>query len=329
MSLNAQGGSGGSNTTGEIDLLGGSAAGGGGTSNPPPANNAGAGATGAGASANGASGGAGDNGGAGNQTVQIPSNWKDLLSPEIRDAGFMKNINDVQTLAKSFANAQKMIGADKLPIPGPNATAEDWKTVFSRLGVPEKLEEYNLGLDKDQEAKFSPEYLADFKKIAHESGMLPSQAKKMTEWMHATNQKLLETHMEERKAEVAKHIQELKTEWGAAYDQKVKEATKAIKEFGGEGALEKFRASGLTTDKDFVKFVAAVGETLREGKIKEGEPLGGSPNFTPEQARRMINELKGTANSPYYNASHPEHEATKNKVRSLYAMAFPTEQKTG
>ena len=47
-------------------------------------------------------------------------------------------------LAKSWVNAQKLIGKEKIPLPGEKATKEDWDVVFSRLGRPEKPEGYTL-----------------------------------------------------------------------------------------------------------------------------------------------------------------------------------------
>ena len=47
-------------------------------------------------------------------------------------------------LAKSYVNAQSMIGADKVAIPGKHATDEDWGEVYRRLGRPDTPEGYEL-----------------------------------------------------------------------------------------------------------------------------------------------------------------------------------------
>ena len=63
-------------------------------------------------------------------------NWKESLPDDLRDNPSLKSIQDVPGLAKSFIHAQKMVGADKIPVPTEHATKEDWDAVYSKLGRP-------------------------------------------------------------------------------------------------------------------------------------------------------------------------------------------------
>ena len=56
----------------------------------------------------------------------------------------------MEDLLKSYKHAQKLVGADKIPVPNKHATEEDWNEVFKRLGAPDKPEDYKYNI-KDQE----------------------------------------------------------------------------------------------------------------------------------------------------------------------------------
>lgn len=64
------------------------------------------------------------------------SNWRDTLPDELKmDASLLK-FNDIPSLAKSYVNAQRLIGADKIALPGEHATDDEWSEVYDRLGRP-------------------------------------------------------------------------------------------------------------------------------------------------------------------------------------------------
>ena len=55
--------------------------------------------------------------------------WRSQIPEDIAGHRSLEHIQDVGALAKSYVNAQQMIGADKLAIPGKYATDEDWAEV--------------------------------------------------------------------------------------------------------------------------------------------------------------------------------------------------------
>ena len=54
------------------------------------------------------------------------TDWKASLSDEIRNEKSLENISDISSLAKGYVHAQKLVGADKIPVPNKHATEEDW-----------------------------------------------------------------------------------------------------------------------------------------------------------------------------------------------------------
>ena len=52
------------------------------------------------------------------QTETVEVSWRDSLPEDIRDNSSLSKFTDVSTLAKSYINAEQMIGKDKFTIPG-------------------------------------------------------------------------------------------------------------------------------------------------------------------------------------------------------------------
>jgi hypothetical protein len=282
---------------------------------------------GAGAGASGGDAGKGANqGGTGANAAGTPS-FRDQIPQEFREAGWLKNVNDLPTLIKNYSNAQKMIGADKIPLPGPNATAEELRGVLSKIGLPEKLEDYKPEIPKEIQQYIDPKFMEGYSKFAHEAGILPGQAAKVVEYLTKMNLEQEAARVEQIKGQIVENQKALKTEWGQAYDENIARARAAIKQFGGDDALKHARERGYTNDPAFVKLMAKAGEALGEDVIK-GEGGTGASVLSPEQARAKLAEIKAAGlTHPYYDTKHSGHEAAKEERRKLFAAAFP-EQKS-
>ena len=111
---------------------------------------------------------------AGNETP-----WIDSLPTELKDDATLKTFKDVKSLAAAHVALKKHLGADKIALPGKHATPEDWKAVFTKLGVPEKLEDYKAEFKKD--AVITDEFANDFRTKLHSLGVLPSQAQALAD----------------------------------------------------------------------------------------------------------------------------------------------------
>jgi hypothetical protein len=273
------------------------------------------GAGGAGAAGVNDKSGAGDG-----QKIEIPSNWKDSLPEELKTLPFMGMVNDIPTLVKNYANAQKMVGADKVAIPGANASKEDWQGVFQKLGLPKTVEEYKVDVEKGKE--LDKEFMGSFAKLAHENGILPHQAKAMAEFLFNADKETRTKDEENYRLQTAGELKKLQGEWGEQYKENVAKAKAALREFADKDTQEAIRKSGLGNNTHLLKILAKMGDTLSEDKIK-GEGGGGGFRLTPSQAQAELDTIHRDLKHPYYNASHSEHLVAKAKVRELYQMITP------
>ncbi len=237
-------------------------------------------------------------------------------------------IGDVQTLAKSYIHAQKAIGSDKIVKPSKHATADDWKKTFKDLGVPDE-KDYKIDLNDEEKTSIDKGFQEFFSKLSAQEQLFPDKAKKvLLESVKFIQQKEVE-RQNQLKLDSEKAIAGLKTEWGAAYDVKTQQANLAFKTFGKDiPELESFLVkSGLGNNPAVIKMFAAVGETLKEGKIMNQNPSGGMGVMTPKEALHKANEiLGGSQTHPYYNTSHPNHNAAVQEVRELFQLAYPKEE---
>lgn len=236
------------------------------------------------------------------------STWRDSLSDEFKGHTALESFQDLNGLAKSYINASSMIGKDKFTVPDKHATAEDWKAVYSKLGLPAK-EEYTFeGMDAESDKEFAA--------FAHENNLLPQQAKVVRDLIN--NQ--METASNDEIAEYQRlndeGVNALKKEWGDGFNTKVDQARAAIETYGSEDIKTYLNETGIGNDPMLVRMFADIGATLGEDTIKGmGGNVGG---VTPEAAQGEINRIMGDHAHPYYDKTHPSHMAAVTEVNELY-----------
>lgn len=277
---------------------------------------------------NGAGGGGGSTGANGNQgnppaPIEFPANWKQGLPAELQADSALSVIHDIPSLAKSFIHAQKMIGADKIPVPGKHATDADWRAFYQRIGHPEKLDDFKVELPKD--SGFDQPFMDEFRKAAHNLNILPAQAQKLVDWFATESNKAAQNMQAQFAAKDQEGLKALKTEWGAAYDQKLAKANLALAELGGEEAVQFVQAAGLQNNRHLITLLAAAGELLGEDKVRgTTTTTAGAGKFTPAEAKERYDAIMRDMSHPYYDKNHANHLAAKKEVQSLISQAFPS-----
>ena len=252
----------------------------------------------------------------GKQGNPVSTNWKDSLPDDMKDKPFLKNINNLETLVKSFEHAQSMVGAEKVAIPSKNAGPEEWTEVFKKLGLPDE-ENYNLGIENDEANK---DYLEKLKPVFYKNGVLPHQAKEIVQSIMNADKEAFEKYQETMNNQQAEGLLNLKKEWGSAYGEELSKAKAALTEFTDEETRAAIRESGLGSNPSVIKLLAKVGATLSEDKILgEGGTANGLP--TPAQAREESKTIMGDKEHAYWNPENPGHAEAKKKVGRLFEIA--------
>ncbi len=247
--------------------------------------------------------------------------WLQSISEDLRANPTLIKFSDVEGLAKSYINAQNLIGRDKIPMP---ESEDDWNGVFDRLGRPGTGDEYNLARPELPEGmQMNEEVSKAFRDTAHQLGLSDKQAAGLFDWywknttaQHADMQKKGELAREE--ATVA-----LRTEYGEAFERKVVAGERALDEFGSEELIEHLKETGLNNDPRMIRFLANVGEKMMEDGGLKGTGTGSGAQ-TPEEIQDEINTLM--AKPAYVNKKDPEHESLTRQAYNLRKRLHP--QKT-
>jgi hypothetical protein len=248
-------------------------------------------------------------------TEEQPSenNFRDLIPDEYKDNKALANFNNMNDFVKSYVNAQKIVGADKIPVPNKYATEDDWKSVFSKLGAPDTPDGYKYNF---KEGEVDNDMLQSFNQQAHKLGLLPTQAESLIKFYNdlnensaiATEQKVDETRL--------KTEAELKKEFGPQYNKRIDQAKRlASSTLGSEFLNNTFLKDGtrLGDNLEVVKAFSNLAEKLSEDEVVKGDS---SSYMTAKDIEKEITSLTEEG-SAYWDKNHINHQKTVDEVYKL------------
>lgn len=247
-------------------------------------------------------------------------NWRLELPPELQEDATLRKYNDVSSLAAAYINAQKLIGSDKVFIPGKHASEQDWNNVYRKLGLPEKIDDY--GINFKEGVTIDQEFSNAFKETAYKLGILPKQAQALADWFSDVNTTAETKYMEEIKGSQGKALEGLKSEWGNAYDANLSRAQQVIKNFGDQELLTHLEETGLGNDTKLIKFLAGIGGKLYKESPIVGGDSGGAQIPSPQEAKKTLDSIMANSNHPYFIKDHPGHRSAVKEVSDLFSQMY-------
>jgi len=244
------------------------------------------------------------------------TNFKDLIPEGFKEEKALDNFNNMEDFVKSYLHAQKLVGADKIPVPNKHATDEDWNEVFKRLGAPESPDDYKYNI-KDQE--LDKNQVQEFNKAAHQLGLLPKQAEGLIKFYNEMNGNNAASQ-EEAAAQAQLNTEtELKAEYGPQFAKRLDQAKKlAVNSLGSEFLENTFLQDGsrLGDNIKVIKAFSELADKLSEDEIIQGD---GSEYMTAKDIEKEINELTQEG-SAYWSKTHPNHNKAVQEVLKLREM---------
>jgi len=243
-------------------------------------------------------------------------NFKDLIPENFKEEKSLENFNNMEDFVKSYLHAQKLVGADKIPVPNKHATDEDWNEVFKKLGAPNSPEDYKYNF-KDEEVDQST--VQEFNKAAHRLGLLPKQAEGLIKFYNEMNVNNAASQ-EQQAAEAQMNTEaELKKEFGPQYAKRLDQAKRLAVNSLGEDFLENTYlkdGSRLGDNLKVIKAFSDLADKLSEDPIIQGD---GSSYMTAKDIEKEINELTQEG-SAYWDKSHINHDKAVAEVLKLREM---------
>jgi len=240
--------------------------------------------------------------------------WRADWEPELRESPTLEKFKDSKSLAKSYESLEKMLGKNKVVIPGENATKEEIDAFHTQLGRPETADKYKFSVKESlPEGTQIPEepMIRDW---LHQAGTSQDQADLLFK-MYMENRLNGEKVTQENKDKtLAEATVKLRAEYGLQYDAKLALAEKAYKAFEDADSAAFWKEHG--NNPAMVRMFARVGESISDDKMLGG----GVITSTPGQAQAEINTIIGDMSGPYHNRSHIEHDATVKRVNNLFKV---------
>jgi len=241
------------------------------------------------------------------------TNFKDLIPEGFKEEKALDNFNNMEDFVKSYLHAQKLVGADKIPVPNKHSTDEDWHEVFKRLGAPETPEDYKYNL---KDVELDQNQVSEFNKEAHKLGLLPRQAESLIKFYNEMNSNNAASQEEAAAQAQLQTETELKKEYGPQFSKRLDQAKKlAVNSLGSEFLENTYLKDGsrLGDNIKVIKAFSDLAEKLSEDEIIKGD---GSDYMTAKDIEKEINELTQEG-SAYWIKTHPNHQKAIQEVLKL------------
>ena len=258
-------------------------------------------------------------------------NYLDHIDEDIRGEECFKLVGNFNEMAKQFVHSQRMVGKEKVVLPGEDASDEELNIFYDQIGRPKTVDDYAYKKpDGVPDTERSDERMAEIRKFAHENGYTQRQFNRL---MKNDDARILDdlTNAEAtaiRQTDEAE--QELKDLWGMAYEERIHIVNRFINETTEDGEERDAFIKEFGRNPTFVKWAASVGKKLVESDVLIAELT----EKAPKEAQAELDEWH--ASDDYqkflrgdFEQSNPsKHKNMIRKETELFDIIHPA-QKAG
>lgn len=247
------------------------------------------------------------------------NDFLNLIPEDIRQHPSLSPIKDVENLARSYVNAQRLIGTDKIPMPV-NPTDEDLDRIYDRLGRPESPDQYGIAADGNI---ITEERATEYADIAHKLRLTPDQAKGVLDYYRSVAQNDVNDLTNANQEAMQQATSALQAEWGDNYDAKLQSAQKVVDQFGAGGIMEMSLADGtkLGNHPEVIKAFAKIADfkqtVTSEDTVSESTS---SLGMSVQQAGNEIQAIMGDRSHAYWDKKNPQHQQAVDRMAQLMEM---------
>jgi len=248
----------------------------------------------------------------------VAKSWKEAISEDLRNDPNISKFTELEALAKSYVNATRMIGQDKVAVPNNNSTEDQWNEVYNKLGRPESPDKYQLEVKSDV-VPLDESAIKSFAENAHQLGLNNKQAQGILEFYKNSMEGSVQQNQVDMETAQANAEQELRKEWGRAYEDNIKKAGAVAKANMDANILDMQLKDGtrLGDHPAIIKGFANIANLMSEDKLvsTESESVSQGVDYNAEISK-IVNDRDG----PYWNKAHPDHDKVVQQVFTLRTM---------
>jgi len=248
----------------------------------------------------------------------VAKSWKEAIPEDLRNDPNISKFTELESLAKSYVNATRMIGQDKVAVPNNNSTDDQWNEVYDKLGRPESPDKYQLDAKSDV-VPLDESAIKSFAENAHKLGLNNKQAQGILEYYKNSMESSAQQSKIDTETAQANAEQELRKEWGSNYESNIKKAGAIAKANMNTEILDMELKDGtrLGDHPAIIKGFANIANLMSEDKLvsTESESVDKGTDYEAEISK-IVNDRDG----PYWNKSHPDHDKVVQQVFTLRTM---------
>ena len=248
----------------------------------------------------------------------VAKSWKEAISEEFRNDPNISKFTEIDALAKSYINATRMIGQDKIAVPNENSTDDQWNEVYAKLGRPESADKYKLDV-KSEAVPIEDGAIKQFAETSHKLGLNNKQAQGILEYYKSMMEGSAQQSKVDTETAQAQAEQQLRQEWGKTFEENVKKAGSVAKANLGVDVLDMQLKDGtrLGDHPDIIRGFSKIASMMQEDKIVATE----SENVnTTKDLESEISAIMNDKNHPYHIKGHPDHDKSVQQLLTLREM---------
>ena len=152
--------------------------------------------------------------------------WSAGFAPDIQALVAAKGWRGPEDALKSYTHLERLMGGEKIAVPGADAPAEAWEAVYARLGRPAKADDYQFAKPEGL-AGYSDELAGGFRAAAHAAGLSSRQAAALHDFYVKVAGDRAALNAEQADSASEELAVALRRKWGPNYDAKVDLARRA------------------------------------------------------------------------------------------------------
>ena len=213
-------------------------------------------------------------------TEPAQPDWREGIAEDIRQASDLSDVSGVSDLAVKYLALKRTAGADMFALP---KTDEETAAVFKKLGTPESADGYELPAfgDVSEEDKGAVDEMDGvLKRAAFGANLTKAQLAKFRDAFYQESKTQFDAEKAKTDAEHAKVEQELRAEFGASFDSRIRDFVQICDSVGMTDAL---REMGAGFSKAVIKGVHRV-ESAADNRRRRG--ANRRPDGRPRVFRR-------------------------------------------
>ena len=236
----------------------------------------------------------------------------------------------MQSALQSHIHLERMVGApaDEIVRVPRDASPEQMREVFTRLGMPETPDGYEFAQSTGQ---IDDVFRSWMKQTGHAVGLTKSQVANMDGSYHTLIDNLQQHQANERQVRNQADEQSLQNKYRNGYSTVINKAGAAARDLFGDENLDA-ALQGLEDRLGYagtIELMYSIAERLGEGQFHSNDvPAGGSgftANMSPPQARELIRQFNADKSkvAALQDKQHPDHKMVVEERRRLFQVAYP------